>query len=38
MAISNIERRSAWYDIYNEKGKKETTVSSNIGELEGFGS
>lgn len=23
MAISNIERRSTWYDIYDERGKKQ---------------
>lgn len=23
MAISMIERRSAWYDIYDERGKKQ---------------
>ena len=37
MAISNIERRSAWYDIYDERGKKTKTLNSSIGEIEGFG-
>ena len=38
MSISNIERRSSWYDIYNESGKKTKTLSSSIGDIEGFGS
>lgn len=37
MAISMIERRSAWYDIYDERGKKQKTLSENIGEMLGWG-
>lgn len=37
MAISMIERRSAWYDIYDERGKKQKTLSENIGEILGWG-
>ena len=36
MAISNIERRNVWYDIYDEKGKKHKTLPQSIGELVGF--
>ena len=36
MAISNIERRSVWYDIYDEKGKKHKTLPQSIGELVDF--
>ena len=38
MAISNIESRSAWYDIYDHNGKKTQTLSNSIGKIEGFGS
>lgn len=36
MAISMIERRSAWYDIYDERGKKQKTLSESIGEVLGW--
>jgi hypothetical protein len=35
-AISNIEKKGAWYCIYNEHGKKIKTLSVNIGKIEGF--
>jgi hypothetical protein len=35
-AISSIEKKGAWYYIYNEKGKKIKSLSGNIGQLEGF--
>ncbi|MDD3771335.1 MAG: hypothetical protein PHC38_01605 [Weeksellaceae bacterium] len=38
MAISNIDNRGSWYDIYDERGKKAKTLSSNIGDIEGFSS
>ena len=38
MAISNIDNRGSWYDIYDERGKKGKTLSSNIGTIEGFSS
>jgi hypothetical protein len=38
MAISNIERRSSWYDIIDERGKKVKTLASSIGEIKGFSS
>jgi hypothetical protein len=37
-AISNIEKKGAWYHIYNEKGKKIKSLSGAIGKLEGFSS
>lgn len=36
MAISMIERRSAWYDIYDERGKKQKTLSESIGDVLGW--
>ncbi|MDR0758127.1 MAG: hypothetical protein LBF85_09815 [Tannerella sp.] len=36
--IGSIEKRSNWYDIYNERGKKIKTIHAGIGELVGFGS
>jgi hypothetical protein len=33
MAISNIERRSSWYDLYDENGKKYKTLSNTIGSI-----
>ena len=30
MAISNIEKRSSWYDSYDENGKKYKTLSNMI--------
>jgi hypothetical protein len=38
MAISMIELRSSWYDIYNEHGKKQKTLSTTIGEVLGWSS
>ena len=37
MAISNIDSRGSWYDIYDEKGKKTKSLSTSIGDIEGFG-
>lgn len=31
-----IERRSAWYDIYDERGKKQKTLSESIGDVLGW--
>lgn len=36
MAISSIEHRSGWYDIFDARGKKTKTISHNIGELLGW--
>ena len=36
--ISHIETTKNWYYIYNQDGKKIKTLSSNIGELQGFSS
>ena len=36
--ISMIEHRSAWYDIYDERGKKQKTLSDSIGEVLGWSS
>lgn len=36
MAISSIEHRSSWYDIFDARGKKTRTLSDNIGELLGW--
>ena len=36
MAISSIEHRSGWYDIFDARGKKAKTISHNIGELLGW--
>ena len=35
-SISHIETTKSWYYIYDQSGKKIKTLSSNIGELEGF--
>ncbi|MDR2205343.1 MAG: hypothetical protein LBE36_04215, partial [Flavobacteriaceae bacterium] len=35
--ISNVEVRGSWYYIYDEKGKKIGSFSTNLGKLEGFG-
>ena len=35
--ISYIETTNAWYYIYDQDGKKIKTLSTNIGELQGFG-
>ena len=34
--ISYIETTNAWYYIYDQDGKKIKTLSTNIGELQGF--
>lgn len=36
MAISMIERHGSWYDIYDERGKKQKTVPENIGMILGW--
>lgn len=38
MAISMIEERGSWYYIYDERGKKQKTLSANIGNLLGWSS
>jgi len=38
MPISNIIKRGNWYDIYDEKGDKIKTISTNIGLILGFSS
>ena len=35
-SISHIETTKSWYYIYDQDGKKIKTLSSNIGELQGF--
>ena len=35
-SISHIEITKAWYYIYDQDGKKIKTLSSTIGELQGF--
>ena len=37
MAISMIERHGSWYDIYDERGKKQKTLPEHIGMLLGWG-
>lgn len=37
MAISIIERHGSWYDIYDERGKKQKTLPEHIGMLLGWG-
>ena len=37
-SISHIETTNSWYYIYDQNGKKTKTLSSNIGELQGFSS
>lgn len=36
--ISHIETTKAWYYIYDQNGKKVKTLSTTIGELQGFSS
>jgi len=36
--ISYVESTRSWYYIYDEGGKKIGSLSSNVGELVGFGS
>ena len=35
-SISYIETTKSWYYIYDQDGKKITTLSTNIGELQGY--
>lgn len=35
-SISYIEKTKSWYYIYEQDGKKTKTLSTNIGELQGF--
>ena len=35
-AISHIETTKSWYYIYDQEGKKAKTLSTSIGELQGF--
>ena len=35
--ISHIEATKSWYYIYDQNGKKTKALSTNIGELQGFG-
>ena len=37
-SISHIETTNNWYYIYDQDGKKTKTLSSTIGELQGFSS
>ncbi len=37
-SISHIETTKNWYYIYDQDGKKRKTLSSTIGELQGFSS
>ena len=37
-SISHIETTKSWYYIYDQDGKKTKTLSSTIGELQGFSS
>ncbi len=36
MAISSIERRGSYYEIFDERGKKIQNVSNSLGELLGW--
>ena len=36
MAISSIEHRGYWYEIFDARGKKAKSVSDSIGELLGW--
>lgn len=38
MAISIIERHGSWYEIYDDRGKKQKTVPESIGMMLGWGS
>lgn len=35
MAISIIERHGSWYEIYDDRGKKQKTVPESIGMMLG---
>ena len=37
-SISHIETTKSWYYIYDQNGKRIKTLSSTIGELQGFSS
>ena len=37
-SISHIETTKSWYYIYDQNGKKTKTLSTTIGELQGFSS
>ena len=37
-SISHIDTTKNWYYIYDQDGKKTKTLSTNIGELQGFSS
>jgi len=36
--ISYVDTTRSWYYVYDEKGKKIATLSTNIGELQGYSS
>lgn len=36
MAISSIELRGCWYEVFDARGKKAKSISDNIGELLGW--
>ena len=38
MAISIIERHGSWYEIYDDRGKRQKTVPESIGMMLGWGS
>lgn len=38
MAISIFERHGSWYEIYDDRGKKQKTVPESIGMMLGWGS
>ena len=37
-SISYVETKGSWYYIYDQDGKKVKALSTNIGDLQGFGS
>lgn len=37
MAISLIEHKGSWYNVFNEQGRKTETLPDHIGELLGYG-
>ena len=38
MAISSIERRGSFYDLFDERGRKFKTMADTAGELLGWSS
>lgn len=38
MAISIFERHGSWYEIYDDRGKRQKTVPESIGMMLGWGS